>query len=266
MSPGCATSFLAVTNSWAFPSPGADQHYQTMIVSVTHRFASIKWGSICGFQIGSDVGSHGETTEWFIPSQFVGIDITDWLIVAFTGFLVILTGFLVFYNWRLSKATIISANAAKTAADAATKQAAVAEKALLVSEFPDVHVAAFNALKNRRGTWELTAEIKSDRVVLVYSIHIKLRVKDALVKEKVRRVRDKVSPRNSSVAMVRIAGLPQDVETLHATVTVYYDNPLGLDAMRSTSSEYWIHRQPDNTVRTTKKDPKDRFKPKPLRG
>lgn len=237
-----------------------------MLVSATDRFANVKWGPICGFQIGSDEGNHGETTEWFVPSQFLGIDITDWLIVVFTGFLVILTGFLVFYNWRLSRATIISANAAKTAADAATKQATVAEQALLISEFPDVHVAAFNALQNRRGTWELTAEVKSDRVVWVYSIHFKLRVKGAPGNEKVRRVRDKISPRNSSVAMVRIAGIPQDIETLHATVTVYYDNPLGLDAMRSTSSEYWIHRQSDNTVTTTKKDPKDRFKPKQPKG
>ena len=236
-----------------------------MLVSVTDRFVNVRWERICGFQIGSDEGDYGETTEWFVPSQFLGIDITDWLIVAFTGFLVILTGLLVFYNWRLSRATIISANAAKTAADAATKQVAVAEKALLVSEFPDVHVADFNALKNRRGTWELTSEIKSDRVVRVFSVHFKLRVSGAPVKEKVRRVRNKVSPRNSCVAMVRIAGIPQDFDTLHATVTVYYANPLDLDAMRSTRSEYWIRRQSDNTVRTTKKDPKDRFKPRPLK-
>ena len=117
-----------------------------------------------------------------IPSQLLGIDITDWIIAMFTGVLAVLNGFLVYYNWRLSRATKIAAGAAKEAADAAKKQANFTEKALVASESPDVYVGEINAVINERGTWVVTTEIRSDRVTEVISVHFNFRVEGSLKK------------------------------------------------------------------------------------
>ena len=238
----------------------AKQHHDDTLVLVSDWFFNAGLGRICGFQIGSDDSGYGEETGWSVPSQLLGIDITDWLIAAFTGVLVILNWLLVIYNWRLSKATRTSADAAKEAADAATKQAILAEKSLFISQFPDVHVAEFNAHISDRGTWVLATKIKSDRITFVSAIHFMLQGKGSLKEREVRRVRNKISPRMPYVATVRIARIPKDIESLQATVRVYYSSLLDSDTVKNTQSQYWIHRQSDNSVRVMKKDPKDRFK------
>ncbi len=199
-----------------------------------------------------------------IPRQFLGIDITDWLIAVFTGVLAVLNGFLVFYNWRLSKATKIAAESAKEAANAAQKQALFAEKALLASELPDVYLGEFDAFVNKRGTWEVTSEIRSDRVTMVLSVHFKFLFEGSLDEKKVRKVSKKVSPGRPYVATVRNARIPEAIETLQVVVTIYYASPLGVGEMMNNSTQYWIHREADNTVRVARKDPKDRFKIKKL--
>ena len=199
-----------------------------------------------------------------IPSQLLGIDITDWIIAMFTGVLAVLNGFLVYYNWRLSRATKIAAGAAKEAADAAKKQADFTEKALVASESPDVYVGEINAVINERGTWVVTTEIRSDRVTEVISVHFNFCVEGSLKKRVVRRVRGKVSPHRPYSATVRNARIPEDIKVLQVVVTIYYASPFGVGEMRSNNFQYWMHRGADNTIRVNQKDPKDRYKTEKL--
>ena len=199
-----------------------------------------------------------------IPSQLLGIDITDWIIAAFTAVLALLNGLLVFFNWRLSRATKTTADAAKDAADAAKKQADVTEKALIVSAHPDVCVGKIEAHVNDRGTWELAAEISSDRVTMVLAVHFNFQCSGLSKKPIVRRVRTKVSPNQPYPVTVRNARVPERIRTLQVVVTIYYVIPFGIADMNSRNFEYWIHRGDDNAVRVTRKDPKDGYKIKKL--
>ena len=199
-----------------------------------------------------------------IPSQLLGIDITDWIIAAFTAVLAVLNGLLVFFNWRLSRATKTAADAAKEAADAAKKQAHITENALRVDAEPDVCIGKIEALVNDRGTWELTSEISSDRVTIVLAVHFNFQCSGLPNKRIVRRVRGKVSPNQPYPVTVRKARVPESIRTLRIVVTIYYAIPFGIGEMNSRHFEYWIHRGDDNAVSVHSKDPKDRHKTKKL--
>ena len=202
--------------------------------------------------------------DLLIPSQILGIDVTDWIIAVFTGVLALLNAFLVFYNWRLSRATKTAADAAKQAADAATKQADIAEKAFEASAHPDVFIGKIEAFVNDRGTWELSAEVSSDRVTMVHAVHFNFPGSGSPDRRIDRRVRSKVSPNRPYFVTVRNARIPESIRTQLVSVTIYYLMPFGVGETSRRNFEYWMYRGDDNNVKVNQKDPKDKHKTKKL--
>ena len=92
------------------------------------------------------------------PAEILGIDITDWIVVAFTGLLVVLNGFLVFFNSQLHQAT-------KAAADAALQQAISVQRTLEIVHQPFLRPVNWRAKFLAQKTVQIRCDIGNMRDV-----------------------------------------------------------------------------------------------------